>query len=383
MRNLKKYPAKWILLTAVFLCMMALAGCKRSYETVKVPTLEEASGGLSQADGEETLPVTVEEETSKETPGAQSAETSSHEALVTQSTAPAFEEADETVYVTGSQVNVRKSPSVSGEVLAKLKKGVSLRRTGISDSWSRVVCQDKVCYISSQFLSKDKPAVETISTAPSVSGNGSGKMIAIDPGHQAKGNSEKEPIGPGAAEMKAKVASGTQGTSTGIPEYKLNLAVSLKLKQELINRGYQVFMIRETDDVNISNAERAEMANNSGADIFIRVHANSLNDSSIHGSLTMCQTSKNPYNGSLYSSSSALSRAVVNGICGRTGFQNRGVQETDSMSGINWCKLPVTIVEMGFMSNADEDKKMETDEYRDKIAKGIADGIDAYYADKN
>ena len=71
--------------------------------------------------------------------------------------------------------------------------------------------------------------------------------------------------------------------------------------------------------------------------------------------------------------------AVVNGICSQTGFKNRGVQETDSMSGINWCSLPVTIVEMGFMSNADEDKKMATEEYRDKIAKGIADGIDAYY----
>ena len=142
-------------------------------------------------------------------------------------------------------------------------------------------------------------------------------------------------------------------------------------------------MIRETDDVDISNAERAEMANKSGADIFVRVHANSLNDTSVHGALTMCQTSKNPYNGSLYSKSSALSKAVVKGICDTTGFKNRGVQETDTMSGINWCKIPVTIVEMGFMSNAEEDKKMATDEYRAKIAKGIADGIDAYYAAGN
>ncbi len=378
MKNLRKRNG-WLFLASILLCIFMLAGCARKYETVKAPALEEAQGGLGQEEGEETSPVSIAEDKTGEAPDEKSAETSSHEAAVTMETAPAFAAADETVYVTGSQVNLRKFPSAQGEVLGKLEKGVSLKRTGYSDSWSRVVYQDKECYISSQYVSKDKPAQETASTAPSVSGNGAGKIIAIDAGHQAKGNSEKEPIGPGASEMKAKVASGTQGTATGIPEYQLTLAVSLKLKQELINRGYQVYMIRETHDVNISNAERAQMADKSGADIFIRVHANSLNDSSIQGALTMCQTSKNPYNGTLYSKSLSLSKAVVNGICGQTGFKNRGVQETDSMSGINWCNIPVTIVEMGFMSNAEEDKKMATDEYRDKIAKGIADGIDQYY----
>ena len=378
MRNLRKTNG-WLLLASLLLCVFMLAGCARKYETVKAPALEEAQGGLSEEEGEETAPVSIAEDKTGEAPGGKSAETSSHEADVTMGTAPTFAAADETVYVTGSQVNIRKFPSSQGEVIGKLEKGASLKRTGYSDSWSRVIYQEKECYISSQYVSKDKPAQETASAAPSVSGNGGGKLIAIDPGHQAKGNSEKEPNGPGASEMKAKVASGTQGTATGIPEYQLTLAVSLKLKQELINRGYQVYMIRETHDVNISNAERAQMADKSGADIFIRVHANSLNDSSIQGALTMCQTANNPYNGSLYSKSLSLSKAVVNGICSQTGFKNRGVQETDSMSGINWCNIPVTIVEMGFMSNAEEDKKMATEEYRDKIVKGIADGIDEYY----
>jgi N-acetylmuramoyl-L-alanine amidase len=376
--NLRK-GRRWLLLASVLLCTFMLAGCARKYEAVKAPALEEAQGGLGQEEGEETAPVSIAEDKTGETESGKAAETSSHEAAVTMETAPAFEAADETVYVTGSQVNIRKFPSAGGEVLDKLDKGAALKRTGYSDSWSRVVYKDKECYISSQYVSKDKPVQETAGAVPSVSGNGTGKMIAIDPGHQAKGNSEKEPIGPGASEMKAKVASGTQGTATGIPEYQLTLAVSLKLKQELITRGYQVYMIRETNDVNISNAERAQMADKSGADIFVRVHANSLNDSSVQGALTMCQTAKNPYNGTLYSKSQSLSKAVVDGICNQTGFKNRGVQETDSMSGINWCNIPVTIVEMGFMSNADEDKKMATEEYRDKIVKGIADGIDAYY----
>lgn len=362
----------WFLLFAVFFCAAMLFGCQKKYEPVHVPTVEEAKGGLLEEE-KETPPVSVEDSSG-------SAETSSHEAAVIREPAPAFQGTDETVYVTGNQVNVRKSPSSDGEIVTKLNKGLSLKRTGYSSDWSRVFYEAKVCYISSRYVSKEKPEEEKESQAPSVTGNKAGKIIAIDPGHQAKGNSEKEPVAPGSSQMKAKVASGTQGVKTGIPEYQLTLAVSLKLKQELLDRGYQVYMIRETNEVNISNAERAGMANKSGADIFVRVHANSLNDSSIHGALTMCQTSKNPYNGSLYGESLALSKAVVDGIAGRTGFKNRGVQETDSMSGINWCKIPVTIVEMGFMSNPEEDRKMATEEYREKIAKGIADGIDAYYA---
>lgn len=204
--------------------------------------------------------------------------------------------------------------------------------------------------------------------------------VCIDAGHQRYGISEKEPNGPGSDVMKAKLTSGGRGVSTGIAEYQLNLDVSLLLEQELLARGYDVVMIRRTNDCPLSNAERAQVANESGADIFVRIHANGLDDPSVSGALCCAPTTANPYlTDAVIADSIRLSRAVVDRFCAATGAINRGLMSTDTMTGINWCEIPVTIVEMGFMSNPAEDEKMATDEYRATMVQGIADGIDAYF----
>ena len=208
--------------------------------------------------------------------------------------------------------------------------------------------------------------------------------VCIDPGHQGSwvDMSAQEAEAPGSSVRKTKSSAGTVGTTTGVCEYQLNLDIALLVRNELENRGYRVVMTRENNDTAISNSERAKLAASSGCDITVRIHANGSEDSSVKGALAMIGSRSNPYVSGLYDDSYLLANDVLNSYCSETGFKNLGLQFTDDMTGINWSTIPVMILEMGYMTNPEDDLAMQDPVTRGKMVNGITEGIEKYFRDK-
>ena len=201
-----------------------------------------------------------------------------------------------------------------------------------------------------------------------------GLKIGIDPGHQEKGNSEKEAVAPGSKEKKAKVASGTSGRKTGIPEYVTVLEISLKLRDVLEEMGCEVYMTRETHDVNISNQERAFMMNDLGVDLVLRIHCDGSSKQSANGTGMFVRKT-----GDKQAESQAAAEIILDAMCEKTGAKKRGVSLRDTYTMNNFSTVPCILVECGFMTNHEEDVKLNSPDYQLLLAEGMAEGICRYF----
>ena len=210
------------------------------------------------------------------------------------------------------------------------------------------------------------------------SGKLAGKIICIDPGHTTAKSSKKEPMAPNSSEMKAAIVSGTSGKT--MTEEQLVLKVGLKLQKALEAKGVDVVMTRTTSDASITNIDRAEIANKAGADLAIRIHADGIEDSSVKGMSMLVPGDKYIKDAGLVSASRRAGEIVLAEAVKTTGAKNRGISVRNDMTGFNWSEVPVILIEMGFMTNAEEDKLLCTEDYQDKIVEGIVNGLEKYFS---
>ena len=200
------------------------------------------------------------------------------------------------------------------------------------------------------------------------------KVVVIDPGHGAGGNKEQERQSPDSDIMKIKDPGGAQGISTGVPEYVVAMKVSLKLKSLLEQNNIQVIMTKTENNVSPGNIERAETGNSNNADLSIRIHCDSAEAQSAHGASMLVPASAG-YAKEISDISKEYGQTILNDLVVEAGMYNRGITERSDLTGFNWSKVPVVLVELGFMSNPSEDNLLNDDAYEDKLAKGLCNGI--------
>ncbi|MDL2236591.1 N-acetylmuramoyl-L-alanine amidase [Christensenellaceae bacterium OttesenSCG-928-K19] len=207
-----------------------------------------------------------------------------------------------------------------------------------------------------------------------------GILIGLDPGHQGKGSSSQEPTAPGSGETKARVTSGTAGVSSRVDEHVVNLQVGLKLRDLLEEQGATVLMMRETADVDISNSERALMMNEAGTDLVLRLHCNGSDNSSDKGAFILVPSGG--YTEGIQAQSLEAAEYILAAFIDATGANNMGVSKRSDQTGFNWSTVPVCNIEMGHMSNPTEDELLVSDEYQNKCARGLCNGIVRYFESK-
>jgi N-acetylmuramoyl-L-alanine amidase len=221
------------------------------------------------------------------------------------------------------------------------------------------------------------PAAVTAATASTLAAPNapaSGHVVCIDPGHQASANTGQEPIGPGASETKPKVTGGATGVVTKQAEHALALALSLKVKERLERYGVTVVMTRTTAAVDISNSQRAQVANEAGADLFLRVHADSNTNADITGASTLYPAG-NDWVAPIRAESLRAASIIHSSMVASSGAKDRGVNARADLAGFNYATVPAVLVEVGFLSNPNDDKRLADSEYQDQLADGIARGV--------
>jgi N-acetylmuramoyl-L-alanine amidase len=200
-------------------------------------------------------------------------------------------------------------------------------------------------------------------------------VIVIDPGHDLRANLTTEPIGPGSSVRKIKDGGGTHGVVSGLTEAELNLRVGLRLRTLLRRAGLRVVMTRtKTAGASIGNIARARIANSDGAGLFLRIHADGSTDHDTRGTHTLYPAFRRGWTDDVYAVSKRAAGIVQSELVKSLGFPDRGLQERTDFTGFNWSNVPVTLVEMGFMTNPTEDRLLATNAYQRRAAIGLCRG---------
>ena len=182
-----------------------------------------------------------------------------------------------------------------------------------------------------------------------------GILIVIDPGHGGYDNGSN---------------------IDGIYEQEITLEISLCLAEKLNEMGYNTLLLREDNETHLFPEERVEKAEEAEADIYVSIHLNTYEqDTSVSGMETWYHEKDD--------GSSELASMVQKAASKATGARDRGLKETKDLIVVRDTTMPSCLIETGFLTNKAEREALMSEEYQDKLASGIAQGIEEFINSQN
>ncbi|MEG0258305.1 MAG: N-acetylmuramoyl-L-alanine amidase [Lysinibacillus sp.] len=247
---------------------------------------------------------------------------------------------------TVANLNVRNAANDTAAVLGKLSKGETVQVNSISGYWAEIVYKGQKAYTHKSYLKLINQSGNILKD----------RVIIIDPGHGGK-----DPGKPFSATINEKT---------------ITLKVSTRVKEKLAAAGANVQMTR-TGDTYPSLQDRVTFTDKNYGELFVSIHVNAAGSTSAQGTETYYAIT----NGDMNAEDNDLATFINNNIVKDAGMKDRKVKKADFYVIKNML-IPSVLVELGFLSNAEDRAKLTSDKYVEIYAEAIYKGIVQYYSKK-
>jgi N-acetylmuramoyl-L-alanine amidase len=266
-------------------------------------------------------------------------------------------------------LNVREQPSLSSKIAGTLKLGSKMTVSEEKGGWAKIVSSSGVHgWVYSDYIRKNEVAdQQAVSAAPTTkekerSDSSATNQTSIEPGQPLKGKTIVLDPGHGGVDIGTTSVTGTH-------EKDLTLSTALAVEQKLKKAGVNVIMTRDHDNY-ISLNQRSDLSNRLHADAFISLHYNWSSDPTISGLTDFY------YN---QSKDQSLASEVLNGVLKTTGLKNMGTR-FDDLYVLRNNTQPSVLIELGFLSNQQDDSAAKNTDFNDEVAQGVYLGLLDYFS---
>jgi len=262
-----------------------------------------------------------------------------------------------------------ENSSFSGEIILPMTYSYTLSTVQVQSGKKRVLAEKTV-----------RKGYEYPAAPAAQPGRLSGVVVCIDPGHQEFGKAVRTPAGPGLTGYIKGTSGMAQGVVTLRKEFIVTMEAAVKLRDELLRQGATVFLTREEPYTFLSNLDRSLIAEEGGAHIMLRLHCDLRENRKTQG-ISVYGPRNSDYARAVADPDTYrhMGELLINAMKNRLGYElteaTGRVRINDQFVGNNWAKMICFLVEMGFMSNPEEDIKLATPEYQQWLAEGMAQGV--------